>query len=320
MDLPGYERSPPVRDGGSSGGRLGRTWPATCCACSRCCAAAACRSHLSWPLRPALLRAVVANYEEKERPGHLGDARRAPVLRALARDDVGRRAGGCGRGAHPPACPVTWRPGRSTATSSHKIWTSGYDPGGWFSTVLGSADVDASLLQLPMVGLVGLRRRARARHRGAASARSWRTARGCCTATATSAAPDLDDVEHSTSSIGQTAPQARRRRRLCHAAAGRAARAVRARPGGSGGSRTWHSAPPTGLGLLPSTYSPPTTTPRATSAGGGAPAPDPRAGHPAGGDRPGRLLTRPAHDAAGGRARVRCSGAGRVGGGRAASS
>ncbi|MBD4385472.1 glycoside hydrolase family 15 protein, partial [Xanthomonas citri pv. citri] len=52
-----------------------------------------------------------------------------------------------------PGDVETWEEHRDQL--AHEIWTSGYDPQvGSFVQYYGSTDVDASLLQLPMVGFV----------------------------------------------------------------------------------------------------------------------------------------------------------------------
>ena len=155
VDLPGYERSRPVRDGNSSGshyqsdvaGHVLRVF-------EMLRRRGVQEDHLSWPLQQALLRAVVANYEEKDQG--IWEMRGEPQYYTHSRVMMwaAMQAGVDAVRIHGlPGDVETWEEHRDQL--AHEIWTSGYDPQvGSFVQYYGSTDVDASLLQLPMVGFV----------------------------------------------------------------------------------------------------------------------------------------------------------------------
>nr|WP_269449154.1 glycoside hydrolase family 15 protein [Kocuria varians] len=155
VDLPGYERSRPVRDGNSSGlhyqsdvaGHVLRVF-------EMLRRRGVQEDHLSWPLQQALLRAVVANYEEKDQG--IWEMRGEPQYYTHSRVMMwaAMQAGVDAVRIHGlPGDVETWEEHRDQL--AHEIWTSGYDPQvGSFVQYYGSTDVDASLLQLPTVGFV----------------------------------------------------------------------------------------------------------------------------------------------------------------------
>ncbi|WP_260850476.1 glycoside hydrolase family 15 protein [Kocuria marina] len=155
VDLPGYERSRPVREGNASGnhyqadvaGHVLRVF-------EMLRRRGVQEDHLSWPLQQALLRAVVANYEEKDQgvwemrgePQYYTHSRVMMWAALQAGVDAVRIHG-------LPGDVETWEEHRDQL--AHEIWTNGYDPQvGSFVQYYGSTDVDASLLQLPTVGFV----------------------------------------------------------------------------------------------------------------------------------------------------------------------
>ena len=155
VDLPGYERSRPVREGNASGVRyqsdvVGHVLTVF----ERLRRRGAQEDHLSWPLQQALLRAVVAHYEEKDQGvwEMRGEAQyythsRVMMWAALQSGVDAVRLHGL------PGDIESWEEHRDQL--AHEIWTNGYNPEvGSFVQYYGSADVDASLLELPRVGFV----------------------------------------------------------------------------------------------------------------------------------------------------------------------
>lgn len=257
VDLPGYERSRPVRDGNSSGshyqsdvaGHVLRVF-------EMLRRRGVQEDHLSWPLQQALLRAVVANYEEKDQG--IWEMRGEPQYYTHSRVMMwaAMQAGVDAVRIHGlPGDVETWEEHRDQL--AHEIWTSGYDPQvGSFVQYYGSTDVDASLLQLPMVGFVAyddermLGTVDRIRTELTDSSGLLHRYRNLPQLT------DLDDVEAFASSIGQdgfagqSAPSVSATLQLAEqlALCGHTQDAVRLTDVALGTANE--------LGLLPSTYSP----------------------------------------------------------------
>ncbi|RLZ03360.1 glycoside hydrolase family 15 protein [Kocuria tytonicola] len=257
VDMPGYERSRPVRDGNSSGshyqsdvaGHVLRVF-------EMLRRRGVQEDHLSWPLQQALLRAVVANYEEKDQG--IWEMRGEPQYYTHSRVMMwaAMQAGVDAVRIHGlPGDVETWEEHRDQL--AHEIWTSGYDPQvGSFVQYYGSTDVDASLLQLPTVGFVAyddermLGTVARIRQELTDSSGLLHRYRNLPQLT------DLDDVEAFASSIGQdgfagqSAPSVSATLQLAEqlALCGQVEDAVRVTDVALGTANE--------LGLLPSTYSP----------------------------------------------------------------
>ena len=257
VDLPGYERSRPVRDGNSSGshyqsdvaGHVLRVF-------EMLRRRGVQEDHLSWPLQQALLRAVVANYEEKDQG--IWEMRGEPQYYTHSRVMMwaAMQAGVDAVRIHGlPGDVETWEEHRDQL--AHEIWTSGYDPQvGSFVQYYGSTDVDASLLHLPMVGFVAyddermLGTVQRIRTELTDSSGLLHRYRNLPQLT------DLDDVEAFASSIGQdgfagqSAPSVSATLQLAEqlALCGHTQDAVRLTDVALGTANE--------LGLLPSTYSP----------------------------------------------------------------
>ncbi|WP_423446906.1 glycoside hydrolase family 15 protein [Kocuria sp. KSNUG] len=257
VDLPGYERSRPVRDGNSSGshyqsdvaGHVLRVF-------EMLRRRGVQEDHLSWPLQQALLRAVVANYEEKDQG--IWEMRGEPQYYTHSRVMMwaAMQAGVDAVRIHGlPGDVETWEEHRDQL--AHEVWTSGYDPQvGSFVQYYGSTDVDASLLQLPMVGFVAYDDERMLgtveRIRRELTDRSGLLHRYRNLPQLT----DLDDVEAFASSIGQdgfagqSAPSVSATLQLAEqlALCGHTQEAVRLTDVALGTANE--------LGLLPSTYSP----------------------------------------------------------------
>ncbi|MCT1544493.1 MULTISPECIES: glycoside hydrolase family 15 protein [Kocuria] len=257
VDLPGYERSRPVRDGNSSGshyqsdvaGHVLRVF-------EMLRRRGVQEDHLSWPLQQALLRAVVANYEEKDQG--VWEMRGEPQYYTHSRVMMwaAMQAGVDAVRIHGlPGDVETWEEHRDQL--AHEVWTSGYDPqAGSFVQYYGSTDVDASLLQLPMVGFVAYDDERMLgtveRIRRELTDRSGLLHRYRNLPQLT----DLDDVEAFASSIGQdgfagqSAPSVSATLQLAEqlALCGHTQEAVRLTDVALGTANE--------LGLLPSTYSP----------------------------------------------------------------
>ena len=257
VDMPGYERSRPVRDGNSSGshyqsdvaGHVLRVF-------EMLRRRGVQEDHLSWPLQQALLRAVVANYEEKDQG--IWEMRGEPQYYTHSRVMMwaAMQAGVDAVRIHGlPGDVETWEEHRDQL--AHEIWTSGYDPAvGSFVQYYGSTDVDASLLQLPAVGFVAhddermLGTVERIRRELTDSSGLLHRYRNLPQLT------DLDDVEAFASSIGQdgfagqSAPSVSATLQLAEqlAVCGQVEDAVRVTDVALGTANE--------LGLLPSTYSP----------------------------------------------------------------
>ena len=111
------------------------------------------KARLGAPEGPARLpRAGVV----RARPGHLGDPRRAPALRPLEGDGLGRLrprgADGRGAGTRRPGRPLAQRCAmRSTRRCASAATTREL---GSFAQSYGSKELDASLLMLPLVGFL----------------------------------------------------------------------------------------------------------------------------------------------------------------------
>jgi len=155
LDLPGYERSRPVREGNGAAGRhqsdaVGHVMVVF----EKLRRRGAVEDHLSWPLQQAMLRSVVDNYEVKDQG--LWEMRgerqyythsRVLMWAALQSGVDAVRVHGL------PGDAPLWEQLRDAL--AEEIWTSGYDPeAGSFVQYYGSKAVDASLLQLPHVGFV----------------------------------------------------------------------------------------------------------------------------------------------------------------------
>jgi GH15 family glucan-1,4-alpha-glucosidase len=155
LDLPGYERSRPVREG--NGAALQHQSDAVghvMVVFEKLRRRGAVEDHLSWPLQQAMLRSVVENYELKdqglwEMRGERQYYTHSRVLMWAALQ--------CGVDAVQvhglPGDAPLWEQLRDAL--AEEIWTSGYDPeAGSFVQYYGARTVDASLLQLPQVGFV----------------------------------------------------------------------------------------------------------------------------------------------------------------------
>ncbi|MCM3687587.1 glycoside hydrolase family 15 protein [Kocuria rosea] len=155
LDLPGYERSRPVREGNGAAGQhqtdaVGHVMVVF----EKLRRRGAVEDHLSWPLQQAMLRSVVEHYEVKDQG--LWEMRgerqyythsRVLMWAALQSGVDAVRVHGL------PGDAALWEQLRDAL--AQEIWTSGYDPEvGSFVQYYGSKAVDASLLQLPQVGFV----------------------------------------------------------------------------------------------------------------------------------------------------------------------
>jgi GH15 family glucan-1,4-alpha-glucosidase len=155
LDLPGYERSRPVREGNGAAGQhqtdaVGHVMVVF----EKLRRRGAVEDHLSWPLQQAMLRSVVDNYEVQDQG--LWEMRgerqyythsRVLMWAALQSGVDAVRVHGL------PGDAPLWEQLRDAL--AEEIWTSGYDPeAGSFVQYYGSKAVDASLLQLPQVGFV----------------------------------------------------------------------------------------------------------------------------------------------------------------------
>lgn len=155
VDLPGYERARPVREGNTAGSQYQADVAGhVLVVFERLRRRGVQEDHLSWPLQQGLLRAVVANYEDKDQgvwemrgePQHYTYTRVMMWAALQAGVDAVRIHG-------LPGDVETWEEHRDQL--AHEIWTNGYDPeAGSFVQYYGSTAVDASLLQLPKVGFV----------------------------------------------------------------------------------------------------------------------------------------------------------------------
>ncbi|MDO5367645.1 glycoside hydrolase family 15 protein [Kocuria sp.] len=155
VDLPGYERARPVREGNTAGSQYQADVAGhVLVVFERLRHRGVQEDHLSWPLQQGLLRAVVANYEDKDQGvwEMRGEAQyytytRVMMWAALQAGVDAVRIHGL------PGDVETWEEHRDQL--AHEIWTNGYDPEvGSFVQYYGSTAVDASLLQLPKVGFV----------------------------------------------------------------------------------------------------------------------------------------------------------------------
>ncbi|MEX5304595.1 glycoside hydrolase family 15 protein [Kocuria sp. CPCC 205258] len=155
LDLPGYERSRPVREGnGAAGQHQSDAVGHVMVVFEKLRRRGAVEDHLSWPLQQAMLRSVVENYEVTDQG--LWEMRgerqyythsRVLMWAALQCGVDAVRVHGL------PGDAQLWEQLRDAL--AEEIWTSGYDPEvGSFVQYYGAKTVDASLLQLPQVGFV----------------------------------------------------------------------------------------------------------------------------------------------------------------------
>lgn len=155
VDLPGYERSRPVRVGNSTSGKLqSDTAGYLLVAFERLRRRGLEEDQLSWPIQKALLGHVVASYEEPDQGiwEMRGDREfhthsRVMMWAALQAGVEAVRTHGLDGDLQ------LWETHRDQLAL--EIWTSGYDPAvGTFVQRYGAQSVDASLLQLPSLGFV----------------------------------------------------------------------------------------------------------------------------------------------------------------------
>lgn len=155
LDLPGYERSRPVRVGNDSArGHQSDTVGYVMVAFEKLRRRGLEEDQLSWPLQKALLRHVVKHYEDPDQG--LWEMRGEPqfythsrvmMWAALQSGVDAIKTHGLDGDLH------VWETHRDQLAL--EIWTSGYDPSvGTFVQHYGSTHVDASLLLLPTVGFV----------------------------------------------------------------------------------------------------------------------------------------------------------------------
>lgn len=155
VDLPGYERARPVREGNTAGSQYQADVAGHVLVVFEGLRRRGVQEdHLSWPLQQGLLRAVVANYEDKDQG--VWEMRGEPQYYTYTRVMMwaALQAGVDAVRIHGlPGDVETWEEHRDQL--AHEIWTNGYDPEvGSFVQYYGSTAVDASLLQLPKVGFV----------------------------------------------------------------------------------------------------------------------------------------------------------------------
>lgn len=155
VDLPGYERSRPVRVGNSTSGKLqSDTAGYLLVAFERLRRRGLEEDQLSWPIQKALLGHVLASYEEPDQGvwEMRGDREfhtysRVMMWAALQAGVEAVRTHGLDGDLQ------LWETHRDQLAL--EIWTSGYDPAvGTFVQRYGAQSVDASLLQLPALGFV----------------------------------------------------------------------------------------------------------------------------------------------------------------------
>lgn len=155
VDLPGYERARPVREGNTAGSQYQADVAGHVLVVFEGLRRRGVQEdHLSWPLQQGLLRAVVANYEDKDQG--VWEMRGEPQYYTYTRVMMwaALQAGVDAVRIHGlPGDVETWEEHRDQL--AHEIWTNGYDPEvGSFVQYYGSTAVDAALLQLPKVGFV----------------------------------------------------------------------------------------------------------------------------------------------------------------------
>lgn len=155
LDLPGYERSRPVREGnGTAVHHQSDAVGHVMVVFERLRRRGAAEDHLSWPLQQAMLRSVVENYEVQDQGLWEMRGERQYYTHSRVLMWAALQAGVDAVRVHGlPGDAALWEQLRDAL--AEEIWTSGYDPEiGSFVQYYGTTSVDASLLQLPQVGFV----------------------------------------------------------------------------------------------------------------------------------------------------------------------
>lgn len=155
LDLPGYERSRPVREGnGAAFQHQADAVGHVMVVFEKLRRRGAVEDHLSWPLQQAMLRSVVENYEVKDQGLWEMRGQRQYYTHSRVLMWAALQSGVDAVHVHGlPGDAQLWEQLRDAL--AEEIWTSGYAPEvGSFVQYYGTSAVDASLLQLPQVGFV----------------------------------------------------------------------------------------------------------------------------------------------------------------------